>query len=84
MKGGEDAWVTGAEMAVLTVLQRAHSPLSIERVCSTPGIGRYEPVEIKIAALNLVSQGLALLTDRWELQASEEPKAKAGRYPVAA
>ena len=61
--------IVGAENVVRDYV-RLNSPAEMESIVRASK-GVYLPVEIKIAALNLVSRGEADMTDNWSLQVAE-------------
>lgn len=73
--------IKAAEAVVLKVLRRSGQPMAIHEVIESSA---FEPTRLKIAAMNLVSSGLAKLNDRWELIADGRVASTPARRRTAA
>lgn len=70
-RDGRDNWVERAETIVLAALKRQPGPVGIEVLCADESLAssEFSATELRIAALNLVSQGRArLAAGTWLLE----------------
>lgn len=74
--------ISQLERLVLEYLREHRQPFAVSALVQALGKAPYTPVELKIAALNLVNQGEVEMSPSWELLFREQKKKSQGRGRV--